>query len=111
MKFKAVRFLRDVVGDSDKADEFDSISPEEYALHKGITILENMPATASPAKAELEQALDDIEAILDDALDPELSREEVVSKVKEAYDIACGDEDEDESDETEETDETGEGEV
>ena len=31
---KAVRFLHDVVGDPDKADEFEAMSPEEYAEHE-----------------------------------------------------------------------------
>jgi hypothetical protein len=109
MQSKAVRFLRGVVGDSDKADEFEAMSPEEYAEHKRITILDNpttvitkrsniMAAVAGTTKAELEQALDSIEEILDDALDPELTREDVVAKVKQAYDIACGDDSNDDSD-------------
>ncbi len=35
---KAVNFLRDVVGDSDKADEIEALSPEEYAERKKLTI-------------------------------------------------------------------------
>ena len=35
---KAERFLRDVVGDSDKADEIAALSPQEYAERKKITI-------------------------------------------------------------------------
>jgi hypothetical protein len=98
MQDKAVRFLRDMVLDPDKADEFEAMSPQEYAEHKGITIRENPRSIsmADASKAELSNALDDIQDILDDALDPELSREEVVAKVKEAYTIASGDEDEDE---------------
>jgi hypothetical protein len=41
---KAVQFLRDVPDDPDKADEFEAMSPEEYAEHKGIEIAENNPA-------------------------------------------------------------------
>lgn len=38
---KAVRFLRDVVGDSDKADEIEALSPEEYAERKKIAVKQN----------------------------------------------------------------------
>ena len=38
---KAVQFLRDVASDPDKADEFEAMSPEEYAEHKGIEITAN----------------------------------------------------------------------
>jgi hypothetical protein len=38
MQAKAVRFLEDVAGDSDKADEIEGLSVEEYAARKHITI-------------------------------------------------------------------------
>jgi hypothetical protein len=38
MQKKAVRFLRDVVGDSDKADEIEGLSLPEYAERKKITL-------------------------------------------------------------------------
>ena len=38
MQEKAVRFLRDVIGDPDRAEEFEAMSPEEYAEHKRIEI-------------------------------------------------------------------------
>jgi len=38
MQAKAVRFLENVVGDPDRAAEFEAMSPEEYAEHKGIKI-------------------------------------------------------------------------
>jgi hypothetical protein len=44
MQDKAVQFLRDVVGDPEKAEEFDALSPEEYADHKRITIKNPFPA-------------------------------------------------------------------
>ena len=43
MQAKAVRFLRDVVGDPDKADEIEDLSPEEYAERKGLEIVEENP--------------------------------------------------------------------
>ncbi len=38
MQAKAVRFLRDVVGDDAKADDFEDMSVEDYARHKHITL-------------------------------------------------------------------------
>jgi hypothetical protein len=35
---KAVHFLRSVVGDAEKADEFEAMSPDEYAAHKHLQI-------------------------------------------------------------------------
>ena len=33
-----MRFLRDVVGDPERASDFDAMTPEEYAEHKRVTI-------------------------------------------------------------------------
>jgi len=58
----------------------------------------------SPTKAELTDILDEVADLLDDALDAELTREEVIAKVKEAYDLVAG-ETEDEDEEEDEDDE------
>ena len=42
-----------------------------------------MPQQAGPTKAEFAERIDDIEDLLEEALDPELTREGLVSKVKE----------------------------
>ena len=100
MQAKAVRFLTNVVGDPDKAAEFEAMTPEEYAAHKKISVRENpeirrrsisMAAVSKAQVNELNDQLDDVQDILDDALDPELTREELVAKVKEAYDVIAGD--------------------
>ena len=77
MRQKAVRFLRDVVGDDDKAEEFNEMTPEEYAEHKGVEIAANpkrrrMPTSSRPTRAELEERIEDLEqenAELNDKLD------------------------------------------
>jgi hypothetical protein len=114
MQAKAVRFLTNVVGDPDKASEFEAMTPEEYAAHKKITIRDNpeisrrrisMAAASKAQVNDLNDQLDDIQDILDNALDPELSREEVVAKVKEAYGIVSGDDsDDDDSDDSDDGD-------
>jgi len=47
-------------------------------------------------KAELESVLDQVEETLEDALDPKLTREELVEKVEEAYDMLAGEDEEEE---------------
>ena len=91
---KAVEFLHRI-GNDDLADEFEAMSPAEYAEHKGAQLMENpagkgnMPRAKS--KAELEQELDDAN---DDI-------EELEGKLNDIVGIASDDEtDEDSSDET-----------
>lgn len=56
-------------------------------------------------KTELEETLDNVESLVDEALDPELSREELVAKVKEISELVSGEEDEDGDDEAQPADE------
>jgi len=62
---------------------------------------------SSPTKAELDDVLDEICDLADEALDAENTREDVVAKVKEIYALASG-EDMDEEEEEDE-DEDGKG--
>jgi len=43
-------------------------------------------------KTELERTLDEIEDLANDALDPELTREDVIRLMKEIADLACREE-------------------
>ena len=69
MKTKAVRFVREVLDDNDRADEIEDETPEEYAERKGIQILENpsdsrlQPESRAsmPTKEELEERLAELE--------------------------------------------------
>jgi cell shape-determining protein MreC len=96
---KAVQFLRDVADDPDKADEFEAMSPEEYAEHKGIEIAESNPAYVrlqlgrrpdvtkqemQDRIAELEEENEDLQSRLD-------SINDIVQPVEDADD-ECGDE-------------------
>jgi hypothetical protein len=112
---QAVAFLRRIGNDA-AADDFDSMTPEEYAEHRGAQILSN-PGTRRPThmaanattKADLQDVIDQASELVDDALDPELTREDVVSKLKDISDVLSGDsEDEDDAaddDQAEEYDE------
>lgn len=55
-------------------------------------------------KAELQETLEGVENLVDEALDPELTREELVAKVKEISGLISG-EDEDEVGDDEDEDE------
>lgn len=107
MKRKAVRFVDNVLDKPDRADEIEEESVADYASRKKITLVRENPngrkATnmeSNPAtKAELESVLDQVEETLEDALDPKLTREELVQKVEQAYDMLAGDEEEEIDDE------------
>ena len=102
---KAVEFLRRI-GKPEDAERFEAMSPEDYTAHKHAELMANpytrryriMAQEAGPTKAELADRIDDIEDLLEEALDPELTREELVSRVKEIQTVACGEAEEDEAD-------------
>src|SRR5947209_3184981 len=51
MQEKAIRFLRDVVGDDDKADEIEGLTVSEYADRKGLTLINPAPhSNVTPLK-------------------------------------------------------------
>jgi enoyl-CoA hydratase/carnithine racemase len=59
---KAVRFVSDVVGDEDLADELESLTPEEYAQRKGVDLINNPTRKRKDTpmkKDELKQAVKD----------------------------------------------------
>jgi hypothetical protein len=101
---KAVEFLRRI-GKPEDAERFEAMSPEDYAAHRHAELLANpytrryriMAQETGPTKAELTDRIDDIEDLLEEALDPELTREELVSKVKEIQTVASGEAEEDET--------------
>lgn len=59
---------------------------------------------ADMTKAEMVALLDQVEEKLTDALDPILSREEVIEKVQEVVELVEDDDDDDEGDEGDEPD-------
>jgi hypothetical protein len=87
---KAVDFLNRI-GQSDHADEFDAMSTDEYAEHKGLTLTNNprrnrfMPSNGQ-TKTDLQEILDNVSEILDGVYTPEASREDLAAAVGEALD-------------------------
>ena len=100
-KAQAVRFVRDVLGDDDKADDIEDESLEDYAEHRHIKLANPKGAThmAAPTRKHL---LDRIEEL-------ETENEDLQSRLDEIADI-IGDNDEDEDTETDEGEDDNQGE-
>jgi hypothetical protein len=91
---KAIEFLERIGGDADRFREMDAA---DYAESKGAELLQNpRRRSSSVTKSEIAETLDQLADGLEEALDPELTREELVAKVKDLADIAAGEEVEEE---------------
>jgi peptidoglycan hydrolase CwlO-like protein len=101
---KAVQFLRDVADDPDKADEFEAMSPEEYAEHKGIEIAESNPTFVTlrlgrrpdVTKQDMEERITELEEENEDLQSRLDSISDIVQPVEEADD-ECGEDVDDEN--------------
>jgi hypothetical protein len=112
---KAEGFALHALQDPQKAEEFASMAPDEYAERKGIEIqnagrrgsnLTERTITKTMTKPEMESLLDEVDELLEGALDPTLTREEVIGRVIEASGLIGGPADEsDEEDKSDESDE------
>ena len=106
MKAKAADFM-ERLGDDDSASDFDAMTVDEYAEHKGLT-LEN-PARKRNckrrkakmangySKSDLQDMVDNAIEVLDDACDVASSREDLAGAVSSALDILRGDDEDDDS--------------
>lgn len=103
-KSQAAEFMNRI-GQPDRADEFDSMTVDEYAEHKGLRLtnrarnakrrIPNMPKST---KADLQDQIDQINDILSDAYDPVSSREDLAAAIGQALDTINVDEDDDDLD-------------
>ena len=84
-KAQAVRFVRDVLGDDDKADDIEDESLEDYAEHRHIKIANPKGGTRMAAPTR-QQLLDRVEEL-------ETENEDLQSRLDEIADI-IGDDDE-----------------
>jgi hypothetical protein len=104
-KDKAVRFLRDVLNDPDRAEEVQEETLDDYAKRRRIQLLNptrrKSQVPTGQTKADLARTLDEIADLTDEALDPENSREDVVRKLKDIAGLAEGDTGEEEDEEEE----------
>jgi hypothetical protein len=112
-KHQAAAFM-ERIGEPDRADEFDDMSVEEYAEHRGFDLVANprrkarKKTMAAGTKAELSDAIDEAVGVLNEAYTPEATREELATAIGEALDILNGDDADADEDDEEEDDEEGE---
>jgi hypothetical protein len=115
-KQQAAAFM-ERIGEPDRASEFDDMSVEEYAEHRGFELVANPSRKArkremaTGSKAELSDAIDQAVDVLNDAYAPEATREELATAVGQALDILNGDEaDDDAGDDLDDDEDDEEGE-
>jgi hypothetical protein len=105
-KAQAEAFL-ERIGEPDRAQEFSDMSVDAYATHKGLRLSNPamrkrrtvMASGNVVTKADLQDVIDEVVGILDDAYEPESNREDLAEAVGHALDVLKGeDEDEDAED-------------
>lgn len=106
---KAVDFLNRI-GESEKADEFATMSTQEYIDHKGLQVTNNPRRNCfmPQRKADLQDILDSVQDLLENVYTPESSREELAAAVGDARDQLTGeDEDADDANDNGDDDDNG----
>ena len=107
-KTQAAAFM-ERIGEPDRADEFDDMSVDEYAEHRGFELVANprrkARKTTVATKTELQEQIDNAIDTLNEAYTPETTREDLAAAVGEALDILNGEDEE--SDEESDLDEEG----
>jgi hypothetical protein len=102
-KAQAAAFM-ERLGESDRAEEFQRMSADEYADHRGLRLtnpkrrLHMAQATAGPTKSDLQAQIDEAIDILDEAYAPETTREDLADAVGRALDTLRGEDEDDEND-------------
>src|SRR5215469_1119245 len=112
-KSQAAAFM-ERIGQPDRAEEFESMSVDDYAEHKGLRLTNPhrrriaMPQQSGPTNADLQDTIDSDIEVLEDAYQPESTREELATAVGNALEVLRGDrngdEDEDSGDVAEDGD-------
>lgn len=96
------------IGQSDRADEFDQMSVDDYAEGKGRRL--SNPVTrernktmangaTTTTKADLQDQIDSAISTLEDAYVPESTREELAEAISDALDTLRGEDEEEDEDE------------
>jgi hypothetical protein len=112
-KAKAENFVDKVLGDKQRVQQIQRESVDDWARETGRT-LTNPKNRSNPvaAKADLQDCIDQVYDVLNDAYAPESSREDLVSAVSQALDLLDpltsddgSDDDADSDDDTDDEDE------
>jgi len=101
-KEKAVRFVRDVLGDPERAEEIEEESLEDYAARRKIQLI-NPARRGTMPKKTLEDYRAEVADLKDQVSELEEENESLQDQLDSISDIVAGEEDEDEED-----DESGE---
>jgi hypothetical protein len=115
-KAKAVDFM-ERMGQPDRAAEFAAMSVDDYAEHKGIhlanpcrskrrmAMANGVVTTKADQQDQIDQAID----VLEEAYQPESTREDVVEAISNALDILRGEEEDEEEDDDDRDDDEENG--
>lgn len=98
---KAVEFLRRI-GNDDAADEFDSMSAQDYAAHKGAELINNPTKTRTTMAGRRTKSKHELQAELDEAND---YIEQLEAKLDDIAGIVTDEDDEEDDDDEGEDDE------
>ena len=104
MQANAVRFLQDVVGDPDRAEEFEAMSPEEYAEHKRIEIRNPFSARTRSTQRRMHMARRPTHAELQDRVSELEEENQALNDKLDSISDIVAEEDEDEEDEDDDED-------
>jgi hypothetical protein len=86
-KDKAIRFVENVLDDPDHADDIRDEDLESWAQRKHIRLISNPPRSRNTVtKQDLQDTLDQVQDILEDAYDPQSSREDLAKAIGDALD-------------------------
>jgi hypothetical protein len=91
--------LMERIGEPERGDEYRDMSVEEYAEGRGLSLINpRRGAIMAETKSELNDKLDEVSDLIDAALDAELSREEVIGKIKAMRDLVESEEEDEDLD-------------
>ncbi len=101
-KAQAAAFM-ERIGEPDRAEEFNYMSVDDYADHKRLHLTnprrrrtQMANGNGTTTKADLQDTIDSAIGVLDDAYQPETTREDLAEAVGSALEILRGHEEEDE---------------
>ncbi len=111
-KEQAAAFM-DRVGQSDRAEEFDEMTVDEYAEHRGLRLSNprrnqtRKQTIMATSKADLQDQIDRAIEVLDDAYEPATTREDLANAVGSALDILRGEDEDDDDEDDDDSDDDG----
>ena len=104
-KVQAATFM-ERIGEPDRAEEFEAMSVDDYAERKGLRLSNPasrrriiMASANTVTKTDLQDVIDEVIDVLEDAYEPESTREDLAEAVGQALDVLKGQDDDEEAEE------------